>query len=242
METSKAAKSFVDDILVWGRNTEEHDERLLKVLQRARAVSLRLKKEKCKFKLTELNYIGHTLTADGLKPDAGKVAAIHQMPEPESKEDLRRFLGMINYVAKFIPDLANRSRSLRELLKEQHAWAWQPQHQKCFDELKRACSTEPTLAYYDVTKPVTLSCDSSQYGLGAVCMQGEKPVAYASCTLTDTEKRCAQIEKELLAIVYACERFHQYIYGRTVEVETDHKPLETILKKPLHQAPFVCNA
>ena len=154
----------------------------------------------------------------------GKVAAIHQMP------DLRRFLGIINYLAKYIADLPNCSRSLRELLKEQH--------QRCFDELKRACSTEPTLAYYGVTKLVTLSCDSSQYGLGAVCMEGEKPLAYASRTLTDTEKRYAQIEKELLAIVYACERFHQYIYGRTVEVETDHKLLETILKKPLHQAPL----
>ena len=186
---------IVDDILVWSRNTEEHDERLLKVPEKARAMSLRLRKEKCKFKSTQLKYIGHTLTANGLKPDAEKVAAVQQMPEPQSKEDLRRFLGMINYLAKFIPGLADRSRILRELLKEKHEWTWQPQHQKCFDELRTACASEPTLAYYDVNKSVTLSCDSSQYSLGAVCMEDEKPVAYASRTLTDTKKRYAQIER-----------------------------------------------
>ena len=210
------------------------------MLERAREVSLRLRIEKCKFNLTRLNYIGHTITADGLKPDLGESGSSpHKMPEPQSKEDLRRFLGMINYLAKFIPDLANRSIILRDLLKEQHECTWQPQHQKCFDELRKACSNEATLAYYYVNKPVTLSCNSSQYGLGAVCMQDGRLVAYASRTLTDcTEKRYAQIEKELLAIVYACERFHQCIYGRTVQVETDHKPLESIFKKSLHQSPL----
>ena len=97
---------------------------------------------------------------------------------------------------------------------------------------------EPVLKYYDVIKPVTLSVDSSSTGLGAVLLQDNQPVAYASRALTPTQTRYAQIEKELLAIVFGCEKFHDYIYGRQVNVETDHKPLETIFHKPLHQSPL----
>ena len=229
---------IVDDILVWGRDEVEHDERLSKVLERARKVGLRLKREKCKIKESQLRYIGHILTAEGLKPDPEKIAAVKQMPIPQNKKDLRRFFGMINYLSKFIPDLAQKTSILRDLLKEKNEWVWQPEHQNCFDKLKDACSSKPTLAYYDVKKPVKISCDSSQHGLGAVCLQENKPVAYASRSLSDMEQRYAQIEKELLAIVYACERFHHYIYGRTALVESNHKPLESIFQKPLHQSPL----
>ena len=93
------------------------------------------------------------------------------------------------------------------------------------------------LKYYDVKSPVTLSVDASSHGLGAVIMQDQQPIAYASKALTSNQQRYAQIEKELLAVVYGCNKFHQYIYGQTVKVETDHKPLEAIFKKPLHLTP-----
>ena len=98
-------------------------------------------------------------------------------------------------------------------------------------------TSAPVQVFYDVRKPVLVSCDASNFGLGAVLLQGNKPTAYASCALTDTEKRYAQIEKELLAVVYALEKFNQYVYGKTVQVESDHKPLESITKKSLCQAP-----
>ena len=179
----------------------------------------------------------HSITPNGLKPDPEKVEAVQKMPAPGSKKELCRFLGMINYMGKFISDLAQKTSIVRDLLKERNEWQWLPVHQKCFNDLKLACSSQPTLVYYDVSKPVKISCDSSQYGLGAVCLQNEKPVAYASRSLSDAEKRYAQIE-ELLAIVYACERFHQYIYGRTVQIKSDHKPLESIFQKPLYQSPL----
>ena len=191
---------IVDDILVWGRDEVKHDERLSKALERARKVGLRLKREKCQLKESQLRYIGHIVTAEGLKPDPEKIAAVKQMPIPQNKKDLRGFLGMINYLSKFIPGLAQKTSILRDLLKEKNEWVWQPEHQNCFDKLKDACSSKPTLAYYDVKKPVKISCDSSQHGLGAVCLQENKPVAYASRSLSDTEQRYAQIEKELLAI------------------------------------------
>lgn len=103
--------------------------------------------------------------------------------------------------------------------------------------MKNLLENAPTLKFFDVQKPVTLSVDASSEGIGAVILQDKKPVAYGSRALTDAQKNYAQIEKELLAIVYGCEKFHQYVYGKEVEVESDHKPLESIFKKSLHQAP-----
>ena len=117
-------------------------------------------------------------------------------------------------------------------------WSWKPEHQAAFNQLKQFLIEEPVLRYYDVTKPVILSVDSSGTGLGAVLLQDNQPVAYASRALTPTQTLYAQIEKELPAVVFGCEKFHDYIYGRQVNVETDHKPLETIFQKPLHQSPL----
>lgn len=117
-------------------------------------------------------------------------------------------------------------------------WHWDQAHWKSFEELKRLVTNAPTLKFFDVTKPVMLSVDASSEGIGAVILQEGTPVAYASRALTDCQRRYAQIEKELLAIVYGCEKFHQYVYGKEIVVESDHKPLESIFKKPLHQAPM----
>ena len=106
-----------------------------------------------------------------------------------------------------------------------------------FNNLKNDLSTAPTLAYYNVKKPVTLTCDASKQGLGAACLQDGQPVAFASRVLAANEQKWAQIEKELLAIVFACTKFHDYIYGKEVIIESDHKPLETIFKKQLEKAP-----
>ncbi len=229
---------IMDDILVWGATEEGHDERVVRVLNRAREINLKLKKEKTKIKCTTVDYMGHKITSEGLKPDPEKVKAILQMPTPKDKKDLQRFLGMVQYLAKFIHHLSEIASPLRELLKRENDWCWYEQHQKSYDEVKKACAEPPVLRYYDVSKNITLSVDASMSGLGAVCLQDGQPVAYASRALTDCQKRYAQIEKELLAIVFGCDKFHDYIYGRTVTVETDHKPLESIFKKPLHQSPL----
>lgn len=128
-----------------------------------------------------------------------------------------------------LPNLANLS-SLSE-------WTWHEQEQNAFKALKSHMSSPPVLLYYNVSNSVTLNCDTLKYGLGAACLQVERPVAYASRTLTDTETRYSQIKKELLAVVFACCKFHGYMYGKPVTVETDHQPLVTIIKKPIHAAP-----
>ena len=125
---------------------------------------------------------------------------------------------------------------IRELLKKETQFSWLPEHERAFQTVKQIFSAEPLLKMYDESKKVTIQCDASSKGLGACLPQEGKPIAYASWSLTETEQRWFQIEKELLAIVFAAERFHQYIYGKEVEVESDHKPLETILKKPIENA------
>ena len=229
---------IADDLMVWGRNNEEHDQRLKKVLDRAREVQLKLNQKKCKIRVTEVSYIGHTFTSDGVKPDQRKVQAILMMPEPKMKQDLQRFIGMIQYLAKFMPNLSEKAAPLRSLMKKDVTWQWNEEHRRAYQILKEDCSRQPTLRYYDVSKPVKISCDSSKCGLGAVLEQDGHPVAYASRALTDSQQRYAQIEKELLAIVFACDKFNQFIYGKTVQVETDHKPLVSIFKKSLNDCPM----
>ena len=222
---------IVDDVLIWGENRQQHDERLRKALERARQTNLKLNKEKSQIGLEEISYIGHTLSKEGLKPDPKKTRAINEMKEPKSVEELQRFLGMVTYVAKFMPKYSQVSAPLRQLLEKDVAWHWTETQQESFNTLKRLITQAPVLRYFDVHKPVKISVDASSQGLGAVLLQDEQPVAYASRTLTRSQVNYAQIEKEMLAIVFGCTRFHDYVYGlKEVQVETDHKPLETILK------------
>ncbi|KAL5473802.1 hypothetical protein EMCRGX_G028358 [Ephydatia muelleri] len=159
------------------------------------------------------------------------------MPPPKDKKGVERLLGTLNYVSKFVPNMSTVTEHIRVLLGKDVPFVWTWEQEAAFENVKKLLSTAPVLAFYDVKQPVTVSCDVSQTGLGAVLLQQERPVAYISRALSDTEQRYAQIEKELLAVVFAFEKFNQYVYGRTVSVQSDHKPLESILKKPLHHAP-----
>ncbi|XP_028416269.1 uncharacterized protein K02A2.6-like [Dendronephthya gigantea] len=236
-EDLEGVETDIDDILVWGRTIEEHDQRLQAALDRTKSIGMTLNPDKCTFRVTEVTYFGHKLTAEGIRPDQTKIEAIINMPAPQDKAGVQRLLGMVNYLAKFIPEMSEITAPLRELLKINVPWHWTTKHATAFQKIKEILSTDRVLRYYDVTKPVVLQTDASKKGLGAVLLQDGFPVAYASRTMTTTQERYAQIEKELLAVVFACERFHQYIYGKTVEVHSDHKPLESILKKPLGAAP-----
>ncbi len=235
---------IADDFVVvgFGNTPEEwnadHDRNVRAFLERCREKNLRLKKEKAQLRKTEVAFIGHILTSDGLKPDPKKVEAINDMPHPKDVQSLRRFLCMINYLDKFLPGLSDETEVLRKLTEKDAEWCWLKAHEEAVVRIQRMISTAPVLAYYDVTKPVTIQCDASQTGLGAALLQDGHPVAHCSRALTATERNYAQIEKELLAIVFACEKFDQYIFGKSdVVVESDHKPLETIFRKPIHSAP-----
>ena len=230
---------IVDDLVVWGEDVEQHDVRLRHVLDRCRECNLKLNREKCHFRVSEVHYVGHVLSADGVKPDPQKVEAIIAMPTPANREDLQRFLGVVTYLSKFIPNMSQKSAALRQLLQKDVEWSWGQVEEDTFTCLKTSISSAPVLKFFDPKEPVTLSVDASSNGVGAVLLQNDRPVAYASKALTLSQENYAQIEKEMLAIVFGCERFHDYLYGqREITVESDHKPLEAILKKPIHQAPL----
>ena len=236
-EDIEKCEVIVDDLLVWGKSVEEHDLTLEKVLQRAEETDLRFNEEKCKFHKQEVTYVGHVFGTDGLRPSPDKVQAILNMPAPHDKSSLQRFMGMVNYLHKFIPHLADINKPLRELLEKSVEWHWMERQQKAYEELINSITQAPVLKYFDVSADVTVSVDASSEGLGACLLQGMQPVAYASRALNSAERNYAQIEKEMLAIVFGTNKFHQYIYGKQVSVETDHKPLESLFKKPLSKAP-----
>ena len=199
-------------------------------MERCEKINLTLNKEKCVFKCKEVTHIGHVLTQEGIKPDDAKIRAISEMPASSDIKGVERLLGTVNYLGKFIPNLATVTEPIRVLLWKDTEFEWSYEQDQAFREIKEILTKDesPILKFFDVTKPVTISCDASPTGLGGVLLQEGFPVAYASRSLTEAESNYAQIEKELLAVPFSLERFHQYTY---------HKPLEAIVKKPLAAGP-----
>ncbi|UYV76763.1 K02A2.6-like [Cordylochernes scorpioides] len=230
LESQSGVKCHMDDIVIWGATQEEHDERLRCVLKKLQDSGLTLNKEKCIFSVKEIKFLGHLITERGVLPDPNKVQAIREFPSPSSISEVRRFLGMVNFTGKFIPDLLTIFYPLNQLLVKRNDWRWDSAQEEAFEKVKKLLSTSPTLTLFDPNLPTTVSADASSYELGAVLLQKsedgyQKAVAYASRTMSETEKRWAQIEKESQAIVWACERFQDYLMGNTFSIETDHKPL-----------------
>lgn len=228
---------YIDDLIIIAKSKKEHDDIFRKVLDRALSIGIKFNKQKSQIAVNEVKFLGHIFSEKGIQIDKNKIKAIENMEEPKNKKDLERFLGMMTYVQKFVPNMSQLAVPLRELLKKDCNWYWGETQTKAYNVLKCALTSEPLLQYFDPNKKCTISVDASKDGLGAVLLQNDYPVAYASKTLNDTQKQYAQIEKELLAILYGCERFKQYIYGKNINIESDHKPLEAIFKKPLDKTP-----
>ena len=238
LEDIDHAYAIMDDILIAGRDIAHHDSVLEAVLNRATTYNLKLNFEKVRVRKQQVQYVGHIISAEGLKPDPEKVRAMKDMPPPEAKEDVRRFLGSIQYLAKFLPMLAEVEEPLRELTRKDVLFHWDKPQAAAFQKLKDMCCEAPVLAYYDVRKDVTIQCDASKSAVGAVLLQEGRPIAYASRKLRASELNWAPIEKEMLAIVFSTQKFREYILGKETLVQTDHKPLEMILRKPMATAPL----
>ena len=159
------------------------------------------------------------------------------MPQPSCKQEVC-LLGLVNYLPRFLPRLTDVAQHLRDLTSKDAKFTWVKQHSTAFKEVKKLVVNHPILKYYDCNAEVTLQCDPSEKGLGTVLLQNGQPVAFASQTLSPTKRRYAQIEKECLAIMFACQRFSQYMSQREkITAESDHKPVQAILKKSLLAAP-----
>ena len=224
---------IADDILTHGETEVQHDGRLLTLLETARMNNLSLNPDKIQFKSTDCKFFGHRLTPEGLKPDPEKIKAILAMQPPQSIQQLQSFNGMVNYLKRFSPVLSELAELLRKLQKSDTVWAWESEQQTAFEKTKTVLTTLPVLAYFDKNKDHIIQTDASKTGLGAVLLQEGQPVVYASRTLTDTECRYSNIERELLSVVFGLERLHHYTFGKPITVETDHQLLTSIWKKTI---------
>ena len=231
----KGTQCYLDDILVTGKTEEEHLQNLDSVLQRLSDYGLRVKRNKCEFFKESLEYLGHIINKDGLHTSPKKVEAVVNAPPPENTSQLRSFLGMINYYGKFLPNLSTTLYPLNRLLTKtnEKKWTWSSDCQESFIRAKELIASTQVLTHYDLSLPVVLAADASAYGIGAVISHimpsgEERPIAFASRSLTSAEKNYAQVEREALSLIYGVKRFHQYLYGRHFTLVTDHKPLTSL--------------
>ncbi len=224
----------VDDILISGKNDQNHLKNLNEVLARLKQAGLRLKIKKCKFMKPSVEYLGYRVDMHGLHAIEKKVEAIKNAPAPENQQQLRSFLGMVNYYAKFVSNYSTVVHPLNELLRHNVKWKWTPKENDAFCELKKKLGAAPVLTYFRADLPLKLDTDASNYGIGAVISYimpngSERPIAFASRTLSKSKRNYAQIEKEALSIIFGVKKFHEYLYGRKFLLVTDHKPLLNLL-------------
>jgi len=181
------------------------------VLKRIKSVGATLNPDKCEFGKTCLKFLGHVTDQNGIHADPDKTTAIVHMSPPTTVSELRRFMGMVNQLGKFTPRLVELTQPLQELLSKSRTWVWGPAQKCAFPQVKEELSKPTTLALYDPEAPTNISADASSYGLGAVLLQEPdsqwKPIAFASRSMSNTERQYAQIEKEALASTWACEKF-----------------------------------
>ena len=237
LEGLDGVQCVADDVIVYGKDADEHNANLRNLLIRCDEHGIKLNPEKCKFNVPEISFLGHIVSASGLKADPAKIEAIVKMEAPTDVAAVERLRGTVTYLSRYVPKLSEVMRPISVLTHKDVEWSWGEPQEKAFKKLKKLLTESPILAYYDPKSELIIQCDASQFGIGAALMQNGKPIAYASRALTDTESRYAIIEKEMLAIVFALEKWHQFTYGRPVIVHSDHKPLHSITRKPLDRAP-----
>ena len=216
-----------EHILLLGKNNEEHLKTLDSVLRIILENGLKLKLQKCVFMQPEATYLGYRINKDGIFPLPEKIDFIKNAKSPKSVTELKSYLELINYCHHHLPSFSTILESLHKLLRKYEKWPWGGKEEQAFQKSKSLLYSSNLLIHYDPEKPMIIACDTSPYGLGAVLShimpnKSERPIMFTSRTLTNAERNYSQIEKEALAVIFAVKKFHQYIYGQTVMIQTDH--------------------
>ena len=226
----KTCIAYLDDVIVFAPTFDEHQRRLREVLTRLRQADLRLNPDKCVMGQTEVTFLGHVVSQDGLKVDPGKTRAIDLIPTPRRVRDVRSFLGLASYYRRFVTGFSTLAAPLNQLLEKPTTWHWTPECQAAFLELKHRLVSAPVMAYPNFHQPFTVSADASDHGLGAVLSQEQggasRAIVYASRSLTKGERNYSATKKELLAIVWAVKKFRPYLAGLPFDIFTDHYSLQ----------------
>ncbi len=238
----KQTINISDDIIIGGKDIKDHDNQVLKVLKALLKAGFTINLPKCRFRQSELDFFGLNFTSEGIRPDSSKIEALTKLKPPASVGEVHSLLGMLTYSSRFIPRFSTLTAPIRKLLKADVKFEWAVEQQKAFDSLMEILSRRPVLSYFDINKDTEIFVDASPVGVAGILTQKDsegnlRPVAYGSRSLTEVEQRYSQLEREALAVVWSCEHFHIYIYGKDVMVHTDHKPLLGIFGKPRVQLP-----
>ena len=237
---------YLDDILITGRNEWEHSATIRKVFEKIREVGLKVKLSKCEFMSPCITYLGHKIDKEGIHSTDEKIQAIKRVQRPSNVTELRAFLGLVNYYSRFLPHLSSTLSPLYKLTQKEQPWKWGEAEEEAMKKVQHALSNDTVLVHYTESLPLLLECDASPLGVAAVLSHRfpdgtERPVAYASRCLAPAEKNYAQIDREGLALVFGVKKFHQYLYGRSFELVTDHEPL-TRLFSAQKQIPVLASA
>ena len=234
-------QNYADDIIVYGRDRREHDARLSALFERLRNVGLTVNPTKCEFSVSKISYVGYEISAEGVSVGENKVKSIVETRIPKDVTELRSFLGLVNFVGRFVPDLSTVSEPLMRLTRKGEKFVWGKAQKVAFDRVKKLMSDCKTLAFFDPNASTTVTADASPYGLGAVLSQRqggvERVIAYGHRSLTDVERRYSQTEREALALVWCCEHFYIYLMGVKFTLVTDHKPLQFIYNRSNSKPP-----
>lgn len=220
---------YMDDIIIFSPSLEQHKRDLERVLNKLKEANLKIQLDKCEFLRKEVQFLGHTVTEDGVRPNSDKIQTIKNWPLPKSEKEIRQFLGTLGYYRRFIRDFAKLVKPLTALLRKDNEFSITTEIETCFEKCKQILIRDPVLAHPDFGKEFLLTTDASDYAIGAVLSQGpmgkDKPIAYASRTLSKTEENYSTTEKEFLAMYWAVKHFRQYLWGRKFKLITDHQPL-----------------
>ncbi|KAJ4748790.1 polyprotein [Rhynchospora pubera] len=221
---------FFDDILIYSKNVTDHVAHVTQVLQVLSTNNLFAKQSKCEFGLTQIEYLGHIISADGVATDPNKVQSMLAWPVPKNVKQLRGFLGLTGYYRKFVHNYGLISKPLTDLTRK-NAFTWNPSAQSAFEKLKLAMTSTPVLALPDYSKPFVLETDASALGIGAVLMKDQRPIAYLSKSLGLKNQGLSTYEKELLALLTAVKKWRHYLSGGPFVIRTDQISLKHLLEQ-----------
>lgn len=228
--------SFFDDILIIGKDDVELLNRLQKVLEKLKTVGLTVKTEKCEFFKDKIQFLGYEVSKDGLKIPKSRINALQNIPPPTNVTELKSYLGMVTYYAKFVPNMATIASPLYKLLTKDNKWKWEEKQIQAFNKIKDIILSDKILVHYNPENPLILTCDASPVGISGILSHRfpsgeERPIGFASRSLSKAETNYSQIDREALAIVFAVKYFHQYVYGRQITLRTDNKALSLIFNE-----------
>lgn len=235
---------FIDDILIPAKDESELTQRTELVRLRLQKYNVLLNASKVEEAVKETDFLGFHISEKGISVSQEKLEAIRKLQPPKTAEEVRSFLGLVNFVHRYVPDMATITYPLNLLTRKGTKFDWNETHQNAFLKIKQILLNEETLGYYDVKNDTFVIADGSPVGLGAVLVQKDKSgkfriICFASKTLTVTEQKYAQTEREALSLVWACEKFHHYLYGKFFTLVTDHKPLIVIFGDRLKPSPRI---